>query len=491
MSSLLQTSFADAAHDARGYLDSCSLSGTTTTLYGWVHDPDVAAGSQPQVSITVPGVNTQTRSSDISGYRDAPVNKYLSDRGIPTSSIYGFSASYTNLYRGTTYRPSGTVLNVGAGANFALPINSIGSVDGSGKPYFPNGTIPDACLAVKLVTPPPAPPPTPTPAPQPQPTPQPAPSPTPTPAPRPAPTPVTPRPGTTPSPASPAPTPIQVAPAGSPIEAISATSTSYGATISIRSNAINSLKIIYGEQADNLSTSSADVAPAKNESITSLSGLTPATTYHFQVVAVDTSGKTVTNAPAQFATQSYTIALTLKIGTTPLKGIPVALYALDKETKTNAAGEAMFTDIPSGNYTLSYVYKDKTYEKSVATDTATSKEDVAYVSVAVDPSKAASVASPSAKPGLSTKLIAGLAFITLAIVGIIVLVVLRARSQRQASSYAQFNEGELQSPMPISTKQQSDTDSTEGLLYVGQSLKDLVVNSMREEAKRRSGSNKK
>jgi hypothetical protein len=471
---LLQISFAAYSHNPLGYADSCSVSGTTTTIYGWAHDPDAPAGNQPQVSVTVSGASTQTRNSNVSGYHQSEIDAYLTNRGIPTSSIYGWTASYSNLYKGTTYRLSGTILNVGTGTNVSLPIIEDRPIDG--RPSFPGKVIPDACLIARIINPAPTPTP-PTPSPNPTPAPQPTPSPAPRPVPRPAPSPTR----------TPTPSPTFPSTSDANITSTEVIATSYNAILLVGTSAINSLKIAYGLDAGTLSAISSEAVPGGNQATVQLPDLAPATTYYYRVVAIGTDGKEVTSSPAQFKTQGYTITATFKAGNTPLKDVQVVLRALNKDTKTNTNGQATFTDLPSGTYTLTYSYNGRTYQQSFSTDTAVDEQDIALVSFTVEPSQSTIVTSPEAKPNTLLKKIAGLILVGLAVAGAIALVLLRKRLRQEPASYG-YSESELN--LPLSPPPKVDAEPIDAAEHTGQSLKYLVLKAMQEEAKRRKNSDK-
>lgn len=505
-SMLLQSSFADINHNPWGYLDSCSLSGTTTTVYGWAHDPDTTTPSLPQVSVTIPGSGSQTRNSDIANYRTAPINKYLTDRNVPTGSTYGFSASFSNLYKGTTYRPSGTVFNVGAGANINLPVNGIGSVESSGKPYFANGIIPDACLAVKVVAPPPTPPPpTPTPTPTPptpapQPTPTPSPSPVVKPNPSPNPTPATP-PARTPTPSpspTPAPTPVatSIVFPNTTTSSVDTSATSYGATLTVRNSSAASVKVNYGTQPETLSASSSSATLADGQAVISLAELTPATTYYYQVVSTAANGQTETTTQAQFETLGNTISVTLKLGSQPLKDIAVIIQALDIQATTNASGEATLLDVPNGSYSLQYTYKGVDYTQSFTTEGATNRQGMAYVSVSIDVAKATGQAQTKSSSPKTTKVVIGLGLLGLAAIITIVLLILRRKKRDPADTY-DYVADISQTVKPVVVPPAHPNDSTIQVEpgevlpeHAGQSLKYLVLKAMQDEVKRRNDAKK-
>ncbi len=467
---LLQTSFADYSHNPVGYFDFCSLSGTTTTIYGWAHDPDTATTRLPQISVTVSGAGTKTANTSIAGYRDEAINNYLKKRDIPTGSTYGFTVAFSNLYKGTTYKPSGTIINVGTGINANLPVSSTPLVVNSGRPYFANGVIPDACLVARPAAPAPAPTPTPSPTPAPSPRPTPRPTPTPTPAP---------------------------APAAPSFADSTATPTSYSASILAHTANTTSVKIAYGQDKAALSSSSADTA-VSNDSVTIIiDKLKPATTYYYQLTASGPGGSNPSGI-LEFKTSGYAIAATLSIRNIPAQGVTVRLPSLNKEATTDASGKVSFSDLPGGNFTLSYTYRGESHDVIVDTVTANDKNGTATISLALDPSKPVTQVSPApaAKQDMNVARVAGLILLVAAMLGGIAFAWRfrrKRRSPRRSQPAATFNDFSsspppqpMQPPVviapPAAPRQNPNPD---GLEHVGESLKTMVLRSIQEEAKRR------
>ena len=137
-----------------GYADYCTLENNQTVIYGWQHDTNAPAGALPSVTVRV-GSSSVTTATDVSGYRQAKIDatiKYYFP-SMPTSSVYGFRAAFSGLYKGTSNPISGTGINYGPGNDVALDINTFNdfSDEGAPKQYFVNSVIPDACLADKPV----------------------------------------------------------------------------------------------------------------------------------------------------------------------------------------------------------------------------------------------------------------------------------------------------------------------------------------------------
>lgn len=167
---LLKLSLAADLEHPLGYADSCALVGNNTIIKGWVHDNDAVGtpGALPTLRITLSNGSYVDVSSNVSNYRETQIDNFLLSYNRPASDVYGFEASFANLYKDTAYGISGRIKNVGAGADQDLWINSSGPVDGGSLPYFTNNQIPSACLGTR-----PAPAPTTPSTPNPTPTPQP------------------------------------------------------------------------------------------------------------------------------------------------------------------------------------------------------------------------------------------------------------------------------------------------------------------------------
>ena len=161
----LRSSSAATTDNPIGIADYCQLENGKTVIYGWAHDANAAAGPLPNTTVTIGNGGGSVTVASGNNYRETQVDGYLKNKGIPQSNIYGFTATFNGLYKGNSYSISGTVINVGVGANTALLINTgTTNFDGVTRNIFAGNKLPDACLATK---PTPTPTPSPTPAPSP------------------------------------------------------------------------------------------------------------------------------------------------------------------------------------------------------------------------------------------------------------------------------------------------------------------------------------
>lgn len=478
---LISSSLAAFSHNPIGYLDSCQLVSGKTVLYGWVHDPDAAAGSQPSAIITVSGVANKTVSSSIAKYRDSQINAYLTKRGIPTSSIYGWSATYTGLYKGETHTVGGTGKNVGTGANAALFVNKTTYTDGNtSKPYFAGGNIPDACMVTK-----------PTPAPVP-----PTPVPAPTPAPAPTPTPITTQPKT---PAKPA--------VSNAADASFAPGT-LTAQISIPTGNATQVKIKYGTAQDDLSLS-ADAAINGATAAIALSQLSPSQTYYLQIVR--TSGSTTTTSNViSFTTKGYSVTLVVTNGSGNLiKNTEVSIPELNVRTTSNENGVVTLSDIPPGQYTFALPANGRIISRafSVPGDMQPQPDQNGVLGASITLDIADNISSESqpqtnsktAPDTRSRNLIIAAGLVLPLLVGAMFFAVkyLRDRPRRLRTVKPVTHQTPAPpvapvqpvthhvTPPSIQTLHGPAQTPDQMNLHVGESLKDMVIKSMREEAERR------
>ncbi len=473
---LIGLSFASPPNP-EGFADYCSLEANNTVIYGWAHDEDAPAGDAPSVNIRLSTGKSITVTSSRAGYRDAEINQDLSARGLRTSSVYGFRAVFTGVYKGSAPTISGTILNYGPGANTSLAINDFRLVNGN--PNFPGKKIPDVCLGTVPTTPTPQPP-----TPQP-PTPQP-PTPTNPTTPRPPTTTATPRPPTTPRAPSPVP------PLATPLIPISAdanASVTPGTSIvSIVAPAGNAaiLQIAYGTSDGTFNDASEDapINAGSGNATVKLFNLQPKTQYFYQIRrfnADKTAGSS--SATATFTTLGFDLSLAFTDKSTPLTNNEIRINQLLYQGNTDDKGEISIKDVPAGTYSLVFTYQDKEYKKEISVSTDSSElinndESTATVYKAViDVAELTpnSTEAPAEEKKKSSKL-------PLLIIPIILLALgggaywyIRRRSYK--------NDDSVDISYPPMTGQFSSPSSPQTNDYhVGESLKDMVLKSMQEEA---------
>lgn len=485
-------SFADFNHDAHGVINACALSGSITVISGWAHDPDTAGGnsSNPTVTVTV-GTQNATVKTSVANYHDAAINSYLSAHwpNAPTGSVYGFTATFSGLYKGTAYLASGSANNIGSGANTALKVDTTAtSADGLklANLFNANNTLPDACLNTRPVTP--SPPPTPTPTPTPSPTPS---------------------PGSTGGSSN----------SGNKSSGTSATSNglsaaadgsvaagTLNAVATIPADGASSVYITYGMSPDNLDSSTDSADTTTGNATVNISNLIPKTDYFYQIIRSDTAGNTSTSSPVGFKTSGYTVTVHyIDKNGKAVSGIAGAIDDADKSSgKSDKNGNLTFSNLDSGQYTVTYHYGKLNYKQSFDTDSAGDGSD--------DPGKTITLkntvnvsklsASSGSTAGYTGKKSSGPWGIILFILFVIILVVgfiLWRRRRRNAAlygayspsaSYAAMTPDVIDKPtplvaaVPVPKKKKSDP-APEQLEHVGESLRDMVIQSMHEEAQKR------
>lgn len=344
-----------------GYADYCRLEGTSTVIYGWASDPQASATREPDVTVTINGASQRIQTNR-AGYRDAGINNWIDAKrpGDPKPGTYGFRAAYSGLYKGGTYNISGTIHNVGAGANTVLTINDYnGSIDGGTNEFFANDRIPNACLAARPA-PPPAPSPTPpAPAPTPAPSPDPRPSPVPAPTPRPA----------TPTPAAPARVPA--APGLSTEANAAVQSGTLAARLTIPAGNAANIRIQYGTNPVTLDRYSSDVSVSGSSATITITALDPATTYSYKIIRSNTLGQNASSPTTTFTTWGFNAVIHLVDNNSRgISGVPVEISKLKLTAKSNKDGIATFGPLPGGNYDLSIRYKKRVYNQSLIVNTA-------------------------------------------------------------------------------------------------------------------------
>ncbi len=479
---------ATYSHNPQADTDYCALVGSSTVLYGWAADADAPAGASPYVRVGVSGGVLSDVPSDIAGYRDTAINNYIkvTNPGAPTSSVYGWRLQLSGLYKGGSYVVSGTVLNYGTGTNVALPVNNDHYVDGdSSKTYFnSNNTIPDNCLLARPVAP----------------------------APTPSPAPVT-VPVRTPTKTSTPTTPEAVAAATSAADATVTVGTT-AVALNVPAGGATSLYLRYGSSAGNLDRSS-DIQTLTGDSATVLlTKLDASTTYSYQIVRT-IGTETPTSPNATFTTKGFDIALAFTDHAgKPIPSIKVTLKG-SKDQTTDKSGKVVFKDLADGSYSPIFSYGGQTYSEDFNTNSAKAEDGTSGVTMSqtVDVSllstaKSTAVIVPQKKSGLPTVILV----LLLLAAGVFAFWWLLRRKRRRlaaemASAYTTHASStpapavrtpQQYNPRPIPTapaavvataalkahKQQSKAmpAPTPAPTHMGESLRDMVIKSMAEEA---------
>ncbi len=497
----LRASFAASySSNPTAYADYCALENDHTVLYGWAYDPESNAGDQPYVTVKV-GSGSWTLASNISTYRVAQVNSWIDTyyAGAPKMGTYGWRLEISGLYKGTSQPVSGTVTNVGAGANTTLQVNDNFTFPGEGaaKTIFTTAKkVPDACLAT-------------------------APAPTPTPTPTPAPTTTTPK-TTTPKTTTPkTSTPKTTTPAAPTLSGEADATVTPGttvATLSIPAGNATSLYVRYGTDADSLDRSSEVQKISGATATVQLENLTGKTTYTYQIVRT-LDKQTTTSVNATFTTKSYTVTLLFTDGSgKPVSGVKVQL-GKNKAVTSGKDGKVTFTDMGNGSYSAVFTYAGMNYSEDFTTSSAkeNSATGNAVLTDTIDLSKLQKTAQTASKKGQSgTKSSAALPVllcILLLLAGGIVWWVIwrKRRREKEAEAYL----ADYATPMPspyVSQPTPAVSPEPQAVVtavahhkghrkahepapapsHMGESLRDMVLQSMAEEsAKHPENHNKK
>lgn len=463
--------------DAEGSIDGCLLVNGATVIYGWATDPDAPQGPQPNVSVTV-GSTTQQVATDVAGYRDQAVNAYLT-ANYPNqfhTGTYGFKASFGGLYKGTTYAISGKALNYGPGYSTNLRVNTGQSIDGMAS--FAGNTIPAACLND-------------------------------VPAPAPAPS----------NPAPPATThttthststtkTTTAAPAAPPPAASADGTVAVGTTeaaISVPADGATSIHISY-QTGTIAAVSTGDQAVTGDPVVIKLRHLTALTKYSYQIVRTNTAGTTTATA-ASFMTSGYQMLLTfVDTDKLPVSGVSVSLSGPHTASATSDKnGHISFKNLPAGTYQVTTSYKNNQTTISYSTDSLadSSTGDKPQVETLTDTLNVDLFTPTSTNPKKTapSRLLPIIMAVVAVVIAVVTVILIRRRpsiqpapaiaAPLQPAATIQSAAQNATPPSPITAAAPVYTPvptapSADGLpAHAGQSLRDMVLQSMREEAGRR------
>lgn len=442
-----------------GYADYCALENNTTVIYGWAADPNASSLSGPSVTINAGG-EAVTVPTNRAGYRDAAVNAWIDQNrtGDPKPGTYGFRATLPGLYKGSRNIITGTVLNQGPGSSVILTINNSSYVDGDpGKPFFANDIIPDNCLA----TPPPS-------------TPAPTTTPTPTPA----------RQGGNPE--TPSPTQQSNVSSAGDADAV-ATAGTLAAQIAVQADGAKSAHINYGISPVRLDQSTRDQPVALTDpTLIAITGLNPSVEYSYQVVRTYPDGKITRSSIENFTTLAYVVAVHFVDNHTQgIQGIRTAISDHARDIKTsNDEGTAQFIGIPEGLHTIYYSYRgiQKSRQITITQDIVSPDQAAAPHVVTLDFTinieKAADTAAAAAN---HTGLGIAIAVALLVLAAATILLFVRRRKNQQDDWY----DNPPMPDYPPLTPTGNAVAPPPRPAHTGESLKDMVLRGMAEEAKRK------
>lgn len=469
-----------------GAADYCMLENNQTVIYGWGADPDATSLTQPSVILNVGG-KAATVQTNRANFRDAKINEWIDQnrRGDPKPGTYGYRAVFSGLYKGTRNTITGTVVNEGPGSSVVLGINNFYHTDGdTSRPFFANNVIPEACLATA-----PAPPVTPPPGSGPPPPQQPqvVTPPAQTPPKQPA----------TPKPAAPAPTPAPQPVVQKVTNSADAavTSGTLAAEVRLQTAGVVSVMVRYGVTAASLDQYTNFQPTTGGETIVKLTSLKAATKYYYQVVKSDVRGIQTPSQTAQFETLGYTLSLHfVDRSNKGIAGIPATMTIQDKRKTSDEQGDLQFSGIPEGKHKVNYTYKDQRYSHEVIANPSVVTPEEASAPQVVTVDSTVNVEAAIAKQPAKAEGSGGLAGVIFAVmlgliaVVMIVLAIIRRRNRPPADDY-QYEEPVQPLPEYKPLPPESAIPAIprpNNAQHVGESLKEMVMRSMREEARRRA-----
>ncbi len=472
-------STAAASNNPIGAIDYCTLENNKTTIYGWASDPNATSLTQPNVTITV-NASAMTIPTSVAGYRDGPINNHLAVQrpNDKRPGTYGFKTQFDGLYKGSNNTIRGVALNVGPGSNENLYVNPRGEIDGTPRHTFSGGIIPQDCLGDRNWAPPPAPI-------------QPAPAPSPPSQPQPAPL--------RPAPSAPQPAPVneeapqnQNAEEPAKIEA-SVKAGTVTALITVPVEDGTRVRIAYGSSPDNLVLETIEQPSVEGKAVIWISDLKAANTYSYQIIKIKGEETTLSDMKS-FDTAGYAVELRL-INTEgkPIKDVEGVIEPGNLKATSDSKGTMRFTGLTDGDYNIRFKSDGQDYQLPVTiNDKNRNVDENSTDIITLDYSMNLSTKTTSGLQKRTIAMLAGPAILGSVALTALVLGVRKSIVRRNSGSMVIVN-NQAYSPSdpnknPSLMGAPSPTEHSPAnpdAPHAGESLKDMVLKSMAEEAERR------
>jgi hypothetical protein len=285
---------------------------------------------------------------------------------------------------------------------------------------------------------------------------------------------------------------------------------------------------MYGTNPIVLDRNTEDQPTNNTDSLIALTGLQPATSYSYQIIRTDDKGTSVTSPIASFTTSNFQVILHfVNDKSEGIEDIEGTIKELDNVKSTSDKdGSMRFSDVPAGSYEVSYTYDGRVYKEPItAGATAVSSDDAAKFEEAslnffINVDKLATEKSTPAPARPQSRwlpwLLAGAALL----VGLIIFALARRRHRRKAAGGSYYDDEYREAstpaevatpavtapaeappvtppvpvapvtpvpevkpkPLPKNSTVYLPQDAPE---HMGESLKEMVLRSMAEEARKR------
>lgn len=331
------------------------------------------------------------------------------------------------------------------------------------------------------------------PAPPPPPAPKPTPTPTPTPAPAPGPVTTAPRKTTT---NNTAPGAAPAAPS-SAADATVATGTASAMLVVPAGNA-SKIHLSYGAK-DGLSLDTDDLAVSGATTTLTLTDLQASSDYIYQIVRTNSAGAVATSDPATFRTLGYNATLQfIDKHRKPVVGINGSINdSAGTKSKSDGSGKMSFTNLPAGNYTVTYTFNHHKYTQGFDTTSDTSAQTnpdgtpatielTDVINVDNLTANAVTKSAPKKHGGAGTVVVIILLILLLG--GGLWAFLRRRRRQRLLAEYSTLgsplNGGQSDVMDQKSIEEYNKHQAPAGPLpaHAGESLRDMVLESMHAQA---------
>jgi len=253
----------------------------------------------------------------------------------------------------------------------------------------------------------------------------------------------------------------------------------YGAAFTVEPAGASKVSIAYGTDTS-VSQQTDQVVTNGQTTPVAIQQLQPATTYYFQVIRYSATGTASKGTQGQFTTKGFNVIVAFTKSSGLVEGIETTIPELQLEGTSDGNGTVYFSEVTPGSYTLHYTVDGAEHQQSLdvtsnpVPDTDPTQPATADINVGINLDASVSTAAGGRKSKAGAVAAAvSIALLLAAAGGVAWWWFARRQRQPKMDELVRFDPNDTAADMARAP-------------HAGESLKDMVLEGLRDEAQRRN-----